>query len=629
MNRARTTPHLVTRQLQLEKCSIKLKNVQIKKLLATKRVCKPVALLESSLGSIMAIPADAGTFFSQMSTVFAEHPQASSTISTMFLALSAVYGLHIAAQLVDLAVSAQQRKAQERQFDPDDFRVLHKLGGGNYGKVFKARMLSTGQCVVIKKLADNEDGRLCGDTELHVNWRVMQRAGGAGCKCAAFLGEVRGRRASSGQPWWKSNKGLEAGRYLVWQYEGSNTLADVIANPTFPNNILDNQWIAVDSKRENTIRMPVEELTGSISKDHQAIRLIMFQLLQALESLHAKGIVHRDVKPDNLLITPDRGLLAIDFGACADLRMGVNYEPGQAFLDYLYAAPEKYCLPKWVPGLPKGLIHQGSPAALLMSPFVWMHNPDRFDMYAAGLILMQMSVPSLRKPEKLWRFRCDLKKNGHDLEAWRAASGLPDSTFHILDADGCAGWLLASALLRPQVSSRGRVLSHLTAGRQGERPSASLALSHKFFRSAQAEPADFGPLGSSSTAASPLTSLQPNVEGDHEDTGCVEFEGTNVNGSVPTGEEGSSVAAAVEGAPAMRESAPLMPTEAVAQPSTTLETATLISDSALIPNLSVKELKAQCKLRRIAQSGNKTQSCKRNWSPAYLSILLLLSLPHQ
>lgn len=477
MNRSRTTPQLLFRQLQLEKCGTKLK---IRKFLRTKRVCKPVA----SLGRIMPNPADAGTLFSQTSAFFSEHPQVSSTISTMFLSLSAVYGLHVVAQLVDLAISAEQRKAQERKMDPEDFRVLHKLGSGNYGKVYKARMLSTGKCVVIKKLADNKDGRLCGDTELHVNWRVMQRKGEP-CKCAAFLGEVRGRRASSGQPWWKSKKGLEAGRYLVWQYEGSKTLSDVIANPTFPNNILDNQWISVDSKRDKTIRMPTES-TGTISRDHQAVRLIMFQLLQALESLHAKGIVHRDVKPDNLLITPDRGLLAIDFGACTDLRMGVNYEPGQAFLDYLYAAPEKYCLPKWVPGLPKGLIHRGSPVAVLISPFVWMHNPDRFDLYAAGLILMQMSVPSLRKPEKLWRFRCDLKKNGHNLEAWRVTSGLPESTFHILDADGGAGWLLASALLRPQVSRRGRVLSHLTAGRQGERPSASLALSHKFFRSCRA-----------------------------------------------------------------------------------------------------------------------------------------------
>ncbi|KAK3259599.1 hypothetical protein CYMTET_31411 [Cymbomonas tetramitiformis] len=119
----------------------------------------------------------------------------------------------------------------------------------------------------------------------------------------------------------------------------------------------------------------------------------------------------------------------------------------------------------------------------------------------------------------------------------------------------------------------------------------------------QAEPTDLATtIGSSSTATLQQTSMQPNIEVDREDTGCVELEGTNVDGSAPTGEEGSSVAAAVVGA---SESAPLLPTQAVAQPSTTLETAILISDSALIPNLSVKELKAQCKLRRIAQSGNK------------------------
>lgn len=37
-------------------------------------------------------------------------------------------------------------------------------------------------------------------------------------------------------------------------------------------------------------------------------------ILSILEFIHNKGIVHRDVKPDNLLLTKERRLKLIDFG---------------------------------------------------------------------------------------------------------------------------------------------------------------------------------------------------------------------------------------------------------------------------------------------------------------------------
>ncbi|VDO08449.1 unnamed protein product [Rodentolepis nana] len=45
------------------------------------------------------------------------------------------------------------------------------------------------------------------------------------------------------------------------------------------------------------------------------IRFYMFQLLKAIEACHSKGIMHRDVKPENILIEPRRRrLYLIDFG---------------------------------------------------------------------------------------------------------------------------------------------------------------------------------------------------------------------------------------------------------------------------------------------------------------------------
>ena len=40
----------------------------------------------------------------------------------------------------------------------------------------------------------------------------------------------------------------------------------------------------------------------------------MAEIVSILEYLHSKGVAHRDVKPENILITKDRHLKMIDFG---------------------------------------------------------------------------------------------------------------------------------------------------------------------------------------------------------------------------------------------------------------------------------------------------------------------------
>ena len=87
---------------------------------------------------------------------------------------------------------------------------------------------------------------------------------------------------------------------------------------------------------------------------------------------------------------------------------------------------------------------------MVMSPMLWAkHSPDRFDIYSAGLILLQLAVPQLRSERGLLAFNTAIQKADFDLFAWQEASRHTFAKSNaILDADDGAGWKLAAAMLR-------------------------------------------------------------------------------------------------------------------------------------------------------------------------------------
>ncbi|KAG1686930.1 Glycogen synthase kinase-3 beta [Nymphon striatum] len=69
------------------------------------------------------------------------------------------------------------------------------------------------------------------------------------------------------------------------------------------------------------------------------IKLYMYQLFRSLAYIHSEGICHRDIKPQNLLLDPDSGVLKLcDFGSAKHLVRG---EPNVSYIcSRYYRAPE-------------------------------------------------------------------------------------------------------------------------------------------------------------------------------------------------------------------------------------------------------------------------------------------------
>eukprot|EP00891_Asterochloris_glomerata_P009993 jgi/Astpho2/9993/e_gw1.00153.14.1_t len=366
-------------------------------------------------------------------------------------------------------------KAASRKWRVENLQLRERLGGGNYGQASSVRLTCVAprqareqaaelsadekkRRVVLKRVnLDRVEVRAnflksgtmakgageTGQAEAYMNSRI-QRSPAVKRAAAEYLGEFVADVSERGF--------VKGAQWLVWRFESDATLADAMQGTIgdFPQCL--GQFM-LSQRQLNTL----DEAT----LDFLIVQKTMRTLLVNLRRIHSLGIIHRDVKPENILITSRGELKIIDFGAAVDLCTGINFNPLYGMLDPRYCPPEELVLPQSWPRIRIPLF------AALLSPLAWqLGRPNLFDSYSAGVIMLQMAVPELRSAGAVRSLQGELANAEFDMRVW-SIGRRPD--FSLLDRNNSAGWDLVTKLICERDKfQRGRL-------------PCSSALKHRFF----------------------------------------------------------------------------------------------------------------------------------------------------
>jgi len=173
------------------------------------------------------------------------------------------------------------------------FQILEKLGAGAMATVFKARQLSLDRIVAIKVLPKRLSENAEYVSRFYKEGKAAAKLNHRNIVQAIDVGEAGGYH------------------YFVMEYVKGKTVYD--------------------------------DLAKGIIYSEQDVLDIIIQIAEALEHAHARGLIHRDVKPKNVMIAENGEAKLADMGLAreAEDKEAAQMEAGRAYGTPYYISPEQ------------------------------------------------------------------------------------------------------------------------------------------------------------------------------------------------------------------------------------------------------------------------------------------------
>ena len=314
-------------------------------------------------------------------TQFYDLISAAIAANTAIVAAASSRGLGIGQRMTSLA--GDPKPPANVPIKVEGYNLIKKLGEGGMSEVFLADEIATHQQHVLKMLPIAVEGDENGGEMMD---RFLQEF--------ALVSQIDHPNVAR-----IHHQGFsEHHAYIAMEYFPGGDLREVIAKGIAPN-------VAV---------------------------AILLQVAGALTAVHAQGIVHRDMKPDNVMIRADGSLGLADFGIAKQLESGFNRtKHGEVFGTPYYLAPEQAL------GLPVDQRTDIYSLGVVFFEMLTGHRPFQADN-AQALMYQHVNAPIPRLPVELAVYQGVIDKmmakknidrfaNANELIDYITASGMAGS----------------------------------------------------------------------------------------------------------------------------------------------------------------------------------------------------------